>query len=97
MELIDRISLIKSLNLWKKKIIKIYGKNHEYVKCIKEVVSGIKTSKEVDAIPVKHGKWLGKPLGGFSTVRCSVCRNVLLNNDGTYNYCPYCGALMDER
>lgn len=49
----------------------------------------------IDAEPVRHGKWIGKPIAGYCTVRCSVCGDVLLMNDGKYRYCPNCGARMD--
>lgn len=53
----------------------------------------------VDAVPVRHGKWL-KAYGDHEAfgIRpfyryCSCC------NEATvfpYNYCPNCGARMDE-
>ena len=48
----------------------------------------------VDAEPVKHGHWEGKPIAGYSTVRCSECGDVFMENSGKWNYCPYCGAYM---
>lgn len=49
----------------------------------------------VDAEPVKHGYWRGKPIAGYSTVGCSNCGDVFLENSGRWNYCPTCGAKMD--
>ena len=46
--------------------------------------------------PVKHGHWEGKPIAGYSTVRCSKCGDVFMENSGKWNYCPNCGAKMDE-
>ena len=46
--------------------------------------------------PIRHGEWIGKPIGGYSRVRCSVCDDVFLENNGKWNYCPHCGAKMDE-
>lgn len=43
---------------------------------------------------VKKGKWIGKPLAGRCTVRCSNCRNVFAENNGLWNYCPNCGTDM---
>lgn len=45
--------------------------------------------------PVKHGRWKGKPIAGYSTVRCSVCGEVYTENNGRWLYCPNCGAKMD--
>lgn len=44
----------------------------------------------------KKGKWIGKPIAGYSTVRCSCCEEVFLENEGKWNYCPNCGAKMEE-
>lgn len=46
--------------------------------------------------PVKHGRWKGKPISGFTTVRCSICGALFLENSGGWNYCPLCGSKMDE-
>lgn len=50
----------------------------------------------VDAEPVRHGYWNGKPVCGHCTVHCSCCRDAFLDNAGRWNYCPNCGAKMDE-
>ena len=44
----------------------------------------------------KHGHWIGKRIAGYGTVRCSVCKSKFTNNAGQWNYCPSCGATMDE-
>ena len=48
-----------------------------------------------EAEPVKHGRWIGKPIAGYSTVRCSVCKEAFTENTGRWKYCPNCGAKMD--
>lgn len=50
----------------------------------------------VNAEPVRHGHWIGRPVAGFCTVRCSICNEPYLSNDGRWHYCPNCGARMDE-
>jgi hypothetical protein len=47
-----------------------------------------------DVVERRVGKWIGKPIAGFSNVRCSNCNNVYLDNSGKWNYCPNCGADM---
>lgn len=42
----------------------------------------------------KKGKWIGKPIAGYCTVRCSVCKDVFRENNGRWNFCPDCGADM---
>ena len=48
-----------------------------------------------DVAPVVHAEWIGKPIAGYSNVRCSNCRSVYSYNSGRWNYCPNCGAIMD--
>jgi len=51
---------------------------------------------------VKHGKWIAQdPCRGYSeTYKCSACGEVVILNTYTrgcsYEYCPECGAKMDE-
>ena len=54
------------------------------------------SGKKVMYAKVRHGKWIGKPIAGYSTVKCSECGDVFLENDGRWNYCPKCGCKMDE-
>lgn len=53
----------------------------------------------MDAEPVKHGRWVSE--NQQRVFKCSVCRNYLdfdgVNaGRGSANYCPNCGAKMDE-
>lgn len=47
----------------------------------------------------KHGRWINK---GFEPIRCSVCGITVDAINGipwaikSFNYCPHCGAKMDE-
>lgn len=47
----------------------------------------------VDAVPVKHGQWLLNKYNGISIWHCSECR---MTGNERYDYCPNCGARMDE-
>ena len=51
----------------------------------------------IDAEPIRHGKWIWEE----QVYKCSVCShkaygNILECMDGTYKYCPNCGARMEE-
>ena len=46
---------------------------------------------------VSHGHWEGKPIAGYSTVRCSECGEVFMENRGKWNFCPNCGAYMEAK
>ena len=59
---------------------------------IKKVIDEMPT---IEAEIVRHGKWIGKPIGGYSDVKCSACGHVFLENNGKWEYCPNCGARMD--
>lgn len=50
----------------------------------------------VDAVPVRHGKWLSREEGVvypfWERYTCSACGKHADNTE----YCPNCGARMDE-
>lgn len=48
----------------------------------------------VEAVPVRHGKWIRKNIGDEYYDYCSECRYIEWNAPN--NYCPNCGARMDE-
>ena len=55
----------------------------------------------VDVVPVKHGHWVYDKYNKHIP-KCSVCGNFLdmrgVNvGRGDANYCPNCGAIMDEK
>lgn len=43
-----------------------------------------------------EAKWLGKPIAGYATIRCSKCHTVFEHNNGKWRFCPHCGAKMKE-
>lgn len=53
-----------------------------------------------DVAPVVHGRWeyIPQTLNTLSQFRCTFCRwwSFDPSIDGVYNYCPNCGAKMDE-
>ena len=67
-----------------------------------EVADEIEDAPTIDAEPVKHGKWLTTDAYPHH-LYCSACyKTYLANNewldtlDVPTNYCPNCGAKMDE-
>lgn len=62
----------------------------------------------VDAVPVRHGKWIirDNPGTGWYRITCSECGEDVTstapcigffpNAKVVWDYCPYCGARMDE-
>lgn len=61
-------------------------------------VSGvINAEPTVDAVTVLHGKWIDRDVDGcvrpfWKRYICSVCGGTSDN----FNYCPHCGARMDD-
>lgn len=55
-------------------------------------------AKEMEAEPVKHGRWIDKedPYGFFDHIPvCSECGCTTKMRE-KYRYCPNCGSKMDE-
>lgn len=59
----------------------------------------------VDAVPVVHGHWIIEDIPGtcWYRVTCSECgenvtsfANIYVGTGCGFNYCPECGAKMDE-
>ena len=88
MRLIDAERIVYS---W---IIDKDGEEHDGI-TLQSIIDKMPT---VDAEPIKHGHWINHFDDLFpedSSVECSVCHEYegIMAND---NYCPNCGAKMDE-
>ena len=78
---------------------------HLEPKKMMEVLTAFAEVKGVDAVPVRHGKWIyGENESGHDGYYCSQCGEHVRWRYGeedidfirSYNYCPNCGARMDE-
>lgn len=63
--------------------------------CVQQYIDKAPT---VDAVEVKHGRWIGK--GGLYQGECSVCGYMTFDKTAGWvrsywHYCPNCGAKMD--
>ena len=61
----------------------------------------LKKAPIIEAKPVVHGRWIGKPICGNDNCRCSECGSwhhihANLRGEVMQKYCPNCGAKMDE-
>lgn len=59
------------------------------------------TKALADAEPVRHGRWIRDRLvstsgGTYGVYRCSVCEWYGQDIGYSFDYCPNCGAKMDE-
>lgn len=78
---------------------------HEFYPEDKVFVSAIINAPAADVSPVRHGRWVDKPLiksfkhTNIPVVECSACGidfcDIINNHYFMYKYCPNCGAKMD--
>lgn len=90
---IDADTLYQKIDAWREKIA-METPWDEDVACLGDVLDMIEDAPTVDVIERKKGRWIGKPIAGYTTVRCSVCKNVFSENRGRWSFCPECGADM---
>lgn len=69
--------------------------------CSAKNLQSISDMPAADVAPVRHGKWLGRPICGNCNCRCSECGSwhhihANLRGEIMQKYCPNCGAKMDE-
>ena len=75
----------------------VYGSNPKYLRWLNDAPAA-------DVIPVRHGKFIGTEYDGYADGnpvyyewKCSECGCIFEDDEPTYNYCPHCGARMDEK
>ena len=55
----------------------------------------IKQLPDIDAEPVRHGRWTDSPTGNTNYKYCSECGGCMFVPSNKIKFCPYCGAKMD--
>lgn len=77
----------------------VYGADREKYDAWDEIIDALENIHAADVVPVVHGQWeyIPRTLNTLSQLRCPFCGWWSLDPsiDGTYNYCPNCGAKMD--
>ena len=66
-------------------------KEHCYMKAVG--TREIDKAPTVDAVPVTHGRWVFGIANHREYMKCSECLHSYIP-DGTFCYCPNCGARM---
>ena len=67
-----------------------------------EIMDCVRYAPEVDAGPVVRGEWINtysddEGIGDF-VKHCSVCCNAIIKSlSASLNYCPNCGAKMEDK
>ena len=107
-EYIEREALIahiKDLPTWWADAGGVYGRSMKYPEGMfdcEDVISSVENAPPADVAPVVHGHWIEQEDGNLDTYyTCSSCKEDFDLIAGTpcenlYNYCPNCGAKMDE-
>ena len=109
-EYIDRESFLKDIEERYCLPCKEAGRDHNGCKCracwVDDMCGEVIDAPAADVAPVVHGHWIiKKTSAGASYTVCSHCNASVKYNDeyGTVvmnlkgaNYCPNCGAKMDE-
>lgn len=93
MRVINKRDAVKHL----KELLKNSIMPTEWYEGAKSAITLLKKEPTVDAEPVRHGHWIFNPKDAiemmFTLPKCSECGAE--SSDGG-NYCPNCGAKMDE-
>lgn len=56
-------------------------------------INAVNSAPTADVQEVRHGKWIKSK----NERKCSLCGYFYFTNTDTFNFCPHCGAKMDER
>lgn len=59
-----------------------------------KITTKFRLKNAVDAVPVVHGRWVFGTANHREYMKCSECLHSY-KPDGTFCYCPNCGAKMD--
>lgn len=86
-DLIDRAVLIAEYEYLKAECYEASGDAWD------DIIDRVKKQPRVDAEPVRHAYWIIFT-DKFTFGKCSICG--MAQRAGRLNYCPECGAKMDE-
>ena len=93
MTLIDKAALLNRI------ATEVHYDSEHSLEMYAKLLSEINDAPTVDAEPVRQGHWIEIHDLLFDYIRCSECGEDWCTEDNdteTFNYCPNCGAEMDE-
>ena len=80
----------------------LHGGENEHIYDTNDFLDSIDYQPTADVEPVRHARWIGTEYDGFADgnpvydkYECSNC-GATFSADIQANYCPHCGARMDE-
>lgn len=92
----EKMPTINIKDVPESKIVKLVDLSEDSINKIAEAV----VRKIVNAEPMRHGTWINISIsanGNESSAECDLCGARVHNNfSSVINYCPNCGAKMDE-
>lgn len=105
MRLIDADDVIETISHYLGKALYASYPNDKMPDFVKGMIDGYARARSIvletpTAYPVQHGRWIidtkfgADVMSGEQMVICSVCGRGIFW--GKQNYCPNCGATMDE-
>ena len=65
--------------------------------CVNEsFYDALQTIPSADVAPVRHGYWVKEKRDVLIHWHCSACKECFYLDEPNAEYCPHCGAKMDE-
>lgn len=61
-----------------------------------DIIDQVDREDTIDAEPVRHGKWNRNNIVYMECSECGWLYEYYLGLEEEWNYCPHCGAKMDE-
>ena len=99
-EYIDRAAAIEIAEKYGLTNGSVLGRHSGVGECISSEIAALPAA---DVVPVVHGRWDASGRytfpSGAAAVRCTNCGCALTESEyhlNNWNYCPVCGAKMDE-
>lgn len=71
----------------------------DYKEVLKQILCKIELAPTIDAEPIRHGKWQIYEVFDVKDMTCSSCGwlyEYYAGMEEEWNYCPHCGAKMNE-
>ena len=91
MRLIDADAAIEVVHKWLEDVFRISSTADEVT-----VFKRLRALPTVDAVPVRHGRWVKGGMASDSWEFCFICRFPKAVRRAQWYYCPSCGAKMDK-
>ena len=96
---LDRDDVLNVIDYIRTKYISVYNRrdkcNQFWADTIRYFEKRINKLDDYDFEPVRHGYWEQGDIYDMGDV-CSLCQYDSHREPCTYNYCPNCGAKMDD-